>query len=586
MAFASPHALIWLALLPVVALVDWWLTRRDRARAARVVARSLWPRVVRRDAEAWRRLRVALVLVAAAGLILALARPRWGIVREKIEREGVDVVLVIDTSGSMATEDVAPNRLFLARSALASLVARLAGDRFALVAFEGEAYPLAPLTLDADAIGLFLETLEPGTVPLPGTSLGQGLERGLDLFVDKERRNKVMVLVSDGEDLEGEVEAAVRRAKEAGVVIHTVGVGTEQGQPVPQYDREGERAGFKKDEKGSVVVSRLNMATLEAVARQTGGRAFRITPQDASLGALAAAIEGVEEKSLTREYAYRLKERFQWPLGMGLGALALALLLPPPRGRRARAARASSSAGQVAAALGALLVALSLPGQARAAGATDEVLLRPRRLTARARAEYDRGGHPEALKLFEAASGLRPNDPRARFNLAAALYKNGRNDEAEALFRALGDDPRSGLAGAARYNLGNTLYQKQDFRGAIQAYRDALTVAPEDADTRRNLELALRALKAQQAQQQRQEKNQGGDQQQKKDQGGDRQKQPQGQRRPQSEEQKERERFQREAGMPKERAMQLLEALQRNEKDEQRKALAAQRVEKKGGKDW
>src|SRR6185295_20000601 len=167
------------------------------------------------------------------------------------------------------TEDVAPNRLFLARAALTSLLARLEGDRIGLLAFEGEAYPLAPLTLDADAIGLFLETVEPGIVPAPGTSLGVGLARGLSMFVDKERHNRVMVLVSDGEDLEGEVDEAVRQAKEAGVVVHTVGVGTEAGQPVPDFDREGKSIGFKKDEQGGAVVSRLNAATLEAIARGT-----------------------------------------------------------------------------------------------------------------------------------------------------------------------------------------------------------------------------------------------------------------------------------------------------------------------------
>src|SRR5204863_2376661 len=160
-----------------------------------------------------------------------------------------------------------PNRFFLARQALASLISRLEGDRFGLVAFEGEAYPLAPLTLDADALGLFLDTMEPGIVPAPGTSLGVGLVKGLDLFVDKGRRNKVMVLVSDGEDLEGDVEEAVRRAKDAGVVVFTVGVGTEAGQPVPEFDKDGRGIGFKHDASGAAVVSRLNMATLEEIAR-------------------------------------------------------------------------------------------------------------------------------------------------------------------------------------------------------------------------------------------------------------------------------------------------------------------------------
>ena len=223
---------------------------RDRDRLARLVARPLWGRVVRRPAERWRVVRLALAAPRRGRRVVALARPQWGIVREKVEREGVDVVLVLDTSASMATADVAPSRFFLARQALLQLVSRLEGDRFALVAFEGEAYPLVPLTLDADALGLFLETVEPGIVPAPGTSLGVGLAKGLDAFVDKERRNKVMVLVSDGEDLEGDVEAAVRRAKEAGVVVHTVGVGTEAGQPVPELDAEGRVTGYKRDAEG------------------------------------------------------------------------------------------------------------------------------------------------------------------------------------------------------------------------------------------------------------------------------------------------------------------------------------------------
>jgi hypothetical protein len=183
--FESPLRLFGLLLLPLIVLIEAWITRRDRDRMARLVARPLWPRVLRRPPEYWRPARLVLLLIGAAGIIVALARPQWGIVREKVEREGVDVVLVLDSSGSMATEDVPPNRFFLARQALAALISRLEGDRFGLVAFEGEAYPLSPLTLDADALGLFLDTMEPGIVPAPGTSLGVGLVKGLDLFVTR-----------------------------------------------------------------------------------------------------------------------------------------------------------------------------------------------------------------------------------------------------------------------------------------------------------------------------------------------------------------------------------------------------------------
>src|SRR5262249_13659943 len=292
MILGSPYWLLALLALPAIAAIEAWLTRLDRERMSRLVARPLWARVVQRPAEHWRYVRLVLVLLGVAGIVVALARPQWGIVREKIEREGVDVVLVLDASGSMATEDVPPNRFFLARQALSALIGRLEGDRFGLVAFEGEAYPLVPLTLDADALGLFLETMEPGMVPAPGTWLGSGLAKGLDLFVNKDRRNKAMVLISDGEDLEGDIEPAVRLAKSAGVVVYTVGVGTEAGQPVPDFDKDGKPVGFKHDPSGAAVVSRLNMATLDAIARGTGGRAFRVTPTDPTLSGLALAIEG------------------------------------------------------------------------------------------------------------------------------------------------------------------------------------------------------------------------------------------------------------------------------------------------------
>jgi Ca-activated chloride channel family protein len=170
MIFGSPLWLLGLLALPLIALLEGWVVARDRERTSRLVARPLWARVLQRPAERWRFVRLGLVLAGTAGIVLALARPQWGIVREKVEREGVDVVLVLDSSGSMATEDVPPNRFFLARQALAALVGRLEGDRFALVAFEGEAYTLSPLTLDADALGLFLDTMEPGIVPSPGGS--------------------------------------------------------------------------------------------------------------------------------------------------------------------------------------------------------------------------------------------------------------------------------------------------------------------------------------------------------------------------------------------------------------------------------
>jgi Ca-activated chloride channel family protein len=654
--FESPRWLLALLALPVAALLEAWLVRRDREKLAGLVARPLWDRVVRRPSERWRFVRLTLVFLGTALVVVALARPQWGIVREKVEREGVDVVFVLDTSGSMATPDVSPNRFFLARQALLQLMSRLGGDRFALVAFEGEAYPLVPLTLDADAVGLFLETVEPGIVPAPGTSLGVGLAKGLDAFVDKERRNKVMVLVSDGENLEGDIEEAVRRAREAGVIVHTVAVGTEAGQPVPDFDSQGRQVGYKRDASGAPVVSRVNTANLAEIAGKTGGQTFRITSADTALSGLASAIEGMERKALAQEWTYRRRERFQGPLALGLALLAVGLLLPLPRRRAAGAqggvSRRRSAAGVLVAALacsGATLLSPSPaagqsgpspaappvvpqgsavpPAPAAQEGTAgrllDEILLRPHRLTRAGRGEYEKGNHPQALESFEGAARTRPQDPVARFNVADGLYKTGKYDEAATLFRALGADPSSPLAAAARFNLGNSLYQKKDYEGAVKAYRDALRVAPDDEETRRNLELALRNLQEQKKkQEQQQQEQQQQEQQQKNDQKrGDDKKPQQGQDekkegqpgqpkpekgqeqkengrqqnaqgkqgsppRPMTPEEREAQRFREETGMPKERAMQLLDALQQNEKAEQKRLLELERAKKSKGKDW
>lgn len=582
MEFAAPLWLIALAAIPVLLAVEAWCVRRDRARTGRVVARALWPRVVRRPPEGWRWVRQGLLAAGVAGLVLALAGPRWGVVREKVEREGVDVVFALDTSWSMAAEDVHPSRFFHARAALASLLDLLEGDRVALVAFEAESYPLVPLTLDGAAVALFLETLEPGFLPTPGTAVGAGLEAALSLFVDEQRANKVIVLVSDGEDLEDSVERGLRAVRAKGVVVHTVGVGTAEGAPVPHVDDQGRRVGFKQDRDGKAVISRLHEEVLQRLARETGGVYVRATAAGAGIRQIAAAVRGMEQKSLAQEYAYRPKERYQWPLGFAVFAFAAALLLPPPGRRRP----------------GPIAVVLAVVLSPMPAGASDvlgEITLAPQRHTRAGRQAWKQGDYPKALERFGAAAQLRQEDERALYNLADALVAAGQVDEALPLLQVLGNNPASPLAAAARYNLGNALFLKQDFAGAVDAYRRALELVPGDEDARRNLELALRRLQQQQQQLQRQREQQGHQSQSQQRQQEEKPSQPpqsspgadqSPRQRPQTPEEREQQRFEHAVGMPKERAMQLLDALQQNEKAEQKRVLAQRREGRREGRDW
>ena len=226
--FLSPQ---WLAAAlggALVAAVAAWLSaRRARRRREGLVAPALAEKAGLLPRDRWTAFAALLAVVATLGTGLALARPRWGLVTETVERRGADVVVVLDTSASMRATDVTPSRFVLARQAALSLVEKLPGDRLGLVGCEGEAQALVPLTLDTAAVALFLEALEPGIGALPGTSLAAGLAAAAELMPPGTSAGKQVVVVSDGEDLEGGVDDAVAKARSEGIVVHSVVVGAE-----------------------------------------------------------------------------------------------------------------------------------------------------------------------------------------------------------------------------------------------------------------------------------------------------------------------------------------------------------------------
>ncbi len=574
MTLSSPLWLLALLMIPLFAWAFIRVRRIDQTRMESLVTPSMFDRIGRRFSPRAEALRSVCLVLGAVLLVLALARPQWGIVRERVERMGVDVALVLDTSLSMSVEDVSPNRFFLARQSLSALMSRLAGDRFSLVAFEGEAYPLVPLTLDADAVALFLETLEPGFVPTPGSNLLSGIEAGIATFVDPSRANRVIVLVSDGEDLEESMDRAIEAAKKAGVIIHTVGVGSSQGGPVPDTDTSGRRSGYKL-ENGEPVISRINTENLIRLAQSTGGKFTQVATNNTALSPIASAIEAMENKQTASEFSFRKKERFQIPLGLSLLSFLTALFGPTVwehlRRRRHQL----------------VLVPMLFLATLSHADVKDEILARPSRETNKGIKAYEAGDAAQALAAFEKARAARPTSSVTRFNEAVAQAKAGKGPEAVEAFTALSRE-KNDLGFESHYNLGNALLGSQQLPGAVAAYRDALRLRPDDLRARRNLEIALRQMEQQKKDQEKekdkqdQQKDQKDKQEpQKQPSRGDEKKEPQ-----KSEKEKENERFQKETGMSKDRAMQLLKALEQNEKTEQKKKLEAERAKRRKGKDW
>lgn len=329
MSLADPR-LAWLALLaPLAALLAAWVWRRRLRAVAAWASRGLWDRLL----PGYRPIRLAvlvtLLAVAVAATALALAQPRWGVTEERVERRGVDVVLVIDTSLSMAATDVRPDRLTLAKLLARQLVNDLAGHRLGLVHVEGEAEVLAPLTLDRSVIDLFLDSLSAASLPTPGSKLSHGLGRALLLFPPERGGQRVVVLISDGEDHGEDWNAALPLVRSSGAIVHTIGIGTGEGSLLPLASSEG--AGYKIDEKGEPVVSRLQRSMLQRLAKETGGVYLEAGRRATPVSPIVDAVSRLATRSLGTELIRHRQERFQWPIGLAVVALVLLLATSPFR---------------------------------------------------------------------------------------------------------------------------------------------------------------------------------------------------------------------------------------------------------------
>ncbi|MDI6796199.1 MAG: VWA domain-containing protein, partial [Desulfatibacillaceae bacterium] len=272
MSFERAWILNFLFALPLAALLQAlaWRSRRQtlEAFAAHELLVRLGP--LESTARAW--LRNALVLAGLAMLITALAGPRWGERIEEISSRGVDIMVCVDLSRSMLVADIRPSRMERAKREIADLLSAAQGDRIGLVLFAGRAFVQSPLTLDYQAIAMYLKHLEPGLVPVMGTDLGDAIDRAVEAFDATSPAERVIVLLTDGEDNEGRGLEAARRAAKKGVRIFVLGVGDPAGGPIPA----ARGAGFEKDEAGNNILSRLNERDLIRIANEGGGDYLRI----------------------------------------------------------------------------------------------------------------------------------------------------------------------------------------------------------------------------------------------------------------------------------------------------------------------
>ena len=326
MTFAKPEFLYGLVLLPLMFLFVMWAARRHEAALARLGDPGLVRRLSCSVNWRGRRWQTGLWFVALATLIISLARPQWGSEMQVVEQQGIEVMVALDVSNSMLAQDIKPDRLSRAKLEIADLMTRLGGDEIGLVLFSGASFIQFPLTSDYATARMFLDNARPEVISNPGTNIGAAIRTAMSGFDYNRASQKVIVLITDGEDHDANTMAIAQQAADQGIMLYTIGFGSPQGEPIPQYNDQGEVIGYKKDQNGEVVLSRLDEATLQQIADATGGLYFR-AEDAAGLQQIYDQINQLEKSDVEVQIFTRYRELAGWFLLPALGLILIELLL-------------------------------------------------------------------------------------------------------------------------------------------------------------------------------------------------------------------------------------------------------------------
>jgi Ca-activated chloride channel homolog len=330
--FANPEFLYLLLLLPVMIMIFIISSIRRRNAIRRIGDQNLVSGLLPEYSEARPVIKFILISLVVSLSVIVLARPQFGSKIEDVKKQGVEVIIALDVSNSMLAEDIQPNRLTRAKQAISRLVDNLDNDKIGLIVFAGDAYTQIPVTTDYVSAKMFLSSINPQMVPKQGTAIGAAISLAMKSFSPGENKSKAMIIITDGENHEDDPVAAAEEAAKAGIIIHTIGIGSEQGVPVPLIT--GGHKDFLKDVDGNTVITKLDEDILKKIALSTNGNYVRANNSNIGLDEIFSEIRKMKKQELESTIYTEYNDQFQIFAAIALFMLIIEFIIMDRKNRK------------------------------------------------------------------------------------------------------------------------------------------------------------------------------------------------------------------------------------------------------------
>lgn len=319
--------LYFLFLIPILILIYWYYEKKKKRNIEKYFSAENYKSLIGNFSFGKKLTKIILQTLAILFLIIAISNPQIGTKLKEVKQMGVDIFIALDVSKSMLAEDIMPNRLSKAKLEIVQLVNRLKGDRIGMIVFAGESFVQFPLTNDYTAANMFLDVIDVDVVPIPGTIIGKAIEQAINSFQFQESTQKVLILITDGENNEGNVFDVAEEAQKKGVRIYTIGMGTLSGTPIPVKNQQGDRIDFKRDKDGNMILTKLDESSLIRIAEIGKGKYLRATNSQNEIDEIYKELDALQKTEFKSKQFSEFEDQFQYFIFVALFLLLVEVML-------------------------------------------------------------------------------------------------------------------------------------------------------------------------------------------------------------------------------------------------------------------